>query len=158
MFPPIGAEITENVTTTLPEIEARIIEALTFQMAANLEREQSVIQAKLSGEVLKVRSGKLLGSVRIDAPTVSPGLIEGGVQAGADAPEGVFQEYGTQGPYVIEARVAKALAFEVGGQTVFAKHVVHPGLPARSFMQSTADELRDEEQESYQAAVARALA
>ena len=39
-----------------------------------------------------------------------------------------FLEYGTK-PHSIEATNAKALAFKVGGKTVFAKRVQHPGIP-----------------------------
>lgn len=158
MMPPISAEVSETVTTAMPQITAAVLEALVSTMEANLAREQAVVERKLSGEVLQSRSGRLLGSVRIDPPSLDGDILTGALEAGQGAPEGWFNEFGTRGPYVIEARVAKALAFEVGGETVFAKHVVHPGLPARSFMGSTAEELRQQEANDYQAAVAAALA
>ena len=159
MMPAVSAEISETITTNLPQIGARVLEALTGAMSANMAREEGVIQGKLSGEVLKIGSGRLLGTVAVNPPAVTGDLIEGSVQAGGpEAPWGVFQEYGTDGPYTIEAKVAKVLAFEVGGETVFARRVTHPGLIERSFMRSTQDELREQEAEDYQAAVAAALA
>jgi hypothetical protein len=156
---PMSAEVTETVTTTMPAISARVVAALTAAMTANLTREEAEIQRKLSGEVLQVRSGNLLGTVQVNPPELDGDILDGSVQAGGpDAPWGVWQEYGTAGPYTIEASAAKALAFEVGGETVFAKSVTHPGLEERSFMRSTADDLRDQEYEDYQAAVAEALA
>ena len=135
------------------------MEALTGAMQEVLEGEQTVVQRKLSGEVLNARTGRLLGSVAINPPEATGDLIEGSLQAGGpEAPWGVFQEYGTKGPYAIEAKIARVLAFEVGGETVFAKRVTHPGLIERSFMRSTADELKASETEKYQAAVAAALA
>lgn len=45
------------------------------------------------------------------------------------APQGVWTDQGTQGPYVIRARNAKALRFVGrGGQVVFRRSVVHPGI------------------------------
>lgn len=140
-------------------VGARVVAALTAAMNASLTREEAEIQRKLSGEVLQVRSGKLLGTVLVNPAELSGELMDGSVQAGGpDVPWGVFQEYGTAGPYTIEASAAKALAFEMGGETVFAKSATHPGLEERSFMRSTADDLRDQEYEDYQAAVAAALA
>jgi len=50
----------------------------------------------------------------------------------------VYQNFGTEGPYVIEADEADALKFEVDGETVFAKAVLHPGVPATWYMTDAA--------------------
>jgi len=50
----------------------------------------------------------------------------------------VYQNFGTEGPYVIEADEAEALRFEVGGETVFAQAVLHPGVPATYYMTDAA--------------------
>ncbi|PJH69208.1 hypothetical protein CVR96_27540 [Salmonella enterica subsp. enterica serovar Typhimurium] len=42
-------------------------------------------------------------------------------------------EYGTK-PHKISAKTANALKFEVGGNTVFAKSVMHPGTKPMPFM------------------------
>lgn len=110
MFPAVEAEVTETVTANQPQIDARVLAALTNAMEDVMEGEQAVVQRKLSGEVLKVRTGRLLGSVRINPPAIEGETLTGSVEAGRDAPEGVFQEFGTHGPYVIEARVARVLA------------------------------------------------
>lgn len=49
------------------------------------------------------------------------------VSIGPEAYYGGYVEDGTQGPYVIKPLIANVLAFQVNGQTVFAKKVVHPG-------------------------------
>jgi len=51
-----------------------------------------------------------------------------------------FLEEGTQGPYKIEAKNAKALKFTIGTKTIFAKWVMHPGIIARRFIQKVMDD------------------
>lgn len=51
--------------------------------------------------------------------------------------------YGTK-PHVIYPRNAQALKFEIGGVTVFAKYVFHPGTRAYGFMERTASRLQTE--------------
>lgn len=46
----------------------------------------------------------------------------------ATKPYSVFMEFGEK-PHTIQANNAKALAFKINGQTVFAKSVQHPGIP-----------------------------
>lgn len=46
--------------------------------------------------------------------------------------------YGTEGPYVIEADEAEALRFEVDGETVFAESVIHPGIGATYYLTDSA--------------------
>lgn len=52
-----------------------------------------------------------------------------------------YQEVGTEGPYTIRARNAKALKFAVGDKTVFAKQVTHPGLDAKRYMRRAGEEI-----------------
>jgi hypothetical protein len=72
---------------------------------------------------------------------------ETSVSAGIDtaaAPYAAIQECGgTTRAHVIEAINAAALRFEIGGRTVFAKRVMHPGsvIPARSFLAAALAEL-----------------
>lgn len=55
---------------------------------------------------------------------------------------GVYQEFGTRGPYVIKPRKPDGrLVFQVNGTTVFAKQVTHPGLHARPYMRPAAQDV-----------------
>jgi len=49
---------------------------------------------------------------------------------------GLFMEEGTS-PYVIKPRNKKALRFTVGGQTIFATQVNHPGIKPRPIVEPT---------------------
>lgn len=123
----------------------RIIAALIARTQAIDEALQAKIAGeKLSGQLLQQRTGKLIGSVRT-IPVVNTGAeIIGGVQAGGGpAYYAKFQNYGTAGPYEIKPLDPKGvLAFRLDGKMRFAKRVMHPGLPARNFMESSLEESR----------------
>jgi len=110
--------------------------------ASNQFRDR--VEEKLSGEVLERRSGKLADSVNI-IPAVQDGTaIVGGVTAaGGEAFYGIFQELGVEHPWEIMVVDMKALHFLAEGKSIFSRHARHPGLPARSYMESTAEEEHD---------------
>ncbi len=78
-------------------------------------------------------SGEVLNRQVTDTP-VAVGASVGFNKA--TAPYGVYHEFGVPHEWVITAKKAKALRFQVGGQFVFRKSVVHPPLPERSFLRS----------------------
>lgn len=104
---------------------------------------QRYVQAsKLSGQVLRVRTGALRRSIQSDA-SQSGSEVVGRVFSTGDVKYAGIHEYGGRTKaHIIEPRKAKALAFMVGGRAVFARRVNHPGstMPERSFLRSS---LRD---------------
>ncbi|MGA7887723.1 MAG: hypothetical protein WCA44_18460, partial [Acidobacteriaceae bacterium] len=71
-----------------------------------------------------------------------------------------IHEYGGQTrAHVIEAKNAKALAFQVGGQTIIRRRVQHPGskMPERSFLRSSLRDSRDRIVAAIQAAVTEGI-
>lgn len=114
------------------------------------------VRSKLSGEVLQVRSGKLLGTVETIAAAIENDILTGYVTVGGpDAPYATVQEYGGRDYYEIAPVNKQALAFpgnpELGltskaqlADMVIVKRVNHPPLAERSFARSTVDEMRDE--------------
>lgn len=104
---------------------------------AMLGLSRYVKESKLSGQVLNVRSGNLRRSItyRIsDDATSVTGIT------GTNSEYGHIHEYGGKTPpHIIRPKTAKALMFQIGGQTVFAKEVHHPGskMPMRSFLRSS---------------------
>jgi phage gpG-like protein len=72
-------------------------------------------------------------------------IFGGTVRIRSDSPIAGFHEFGTKGPYNIPRNppmpAGKYLAFMTTGGMVFAKQVVHPGLPKRPML-PTVDQLR----------------
>ena len=94
-----------------------------------------------------VDTGNLKGSI---TTVIAGDGMSAEVTANADYAAHV--EYGTR-PHVIRPRNASMLAFKVGGVTVFAKEVDHPGTAAQPFMTPAAEEVRP----SFVAAVKQAV-
>src|SRR5262249_871008 len=124
--------------------------------AAELEMR---IQQKLTCEVLQVHSGALAASVFSSIGSDDSGttisVSSTGVRYAA------IQEFGGKtAAHEIIATNAKALAFRVGGDLVFAKRVQHPGsnIPARSYLGSSLAEMRDEIELGFKQAILEALA
>jgi hypothetical protein len=78
-----------------------------------------------SGDVLQVRSGKFVASIRATT-SVTNRRVTGRISSAAEQ-AGIFEFGGKTKPHEISAQNAKALAFALGGSTVFAAHVNNPG-------------------------------
>lgn len=103
-----------------------------------------IVADKLQGQVLKHRSGKLSASIRlIPASVQSTTLFAEVLGGGGPAWYGAIHEYGGDRAYTIVPTNRKALRFVIGGRVIFAKRVLHPPLPMRSFMRSSLDDQRE---------------
>ena len=78
-----------------------------------------------------VRTGRLRGSIRAEEPRIFS--LRGSVKVGSDLEYAAFVNDGTR-PHIIRPRRAQVLRFTVGGRTVFAKVVHHPGTRPRPFL------------------------
>ena len=100
------------------------------------------VRAKLSGAVLRVRSGTLRASMR-SAVAESTGGLEARVYSDGLVPYARIHEYGGRiaVPGIVP-RNAKALAFAYGGRLVFAERVCAHAvtIPERSTMRSSLEE------------------
>ncbi len=79
------------------------------------------------------RSGDLTRSIEAQPVTGAFYAHNQGADVSADAGHAKFVHGGTK-PHVIRARKAKALRFQAGGKTVFARSVNHPGTEPEPFL------------------------
>jgi len=137
----------EALESRLKNLGSQLTEALTVKTNALLVQLQTKIVTKLSGQVLKVKTGALRSSVAVQNATEAGGIISGSVgipQGGTTYTYGRAHELGFSSPYQITAVRAKALAFQLStkakARTVFAQHVTHPPIPPTPFVSSTFEE------------------
>jgi len=74
-------------------------------------------------QFIPVRTGRLLETVEMEK--ISPVYIIV-TSGGSEAPYAPFVAFGTR-PHIILPREASALRFEIDGEVIFAKRVMHPG-------------------------------
>lgn len=99
--------------------------------AAIISLESSIKKDYLSGQLANAITGNLRRSVFSRMVDDRNGLV--GV--GAEAPYAIFVNDGTR-PHIIEARNAKALRFEMGGNVLYRRMVNHPGTKPTLFMET----------------------
>lgn len=117
-------------------------EALFVKLGQLNEQTADLIRANLSGEVLNVKSGILLGTVLARGPFHTSEVIDALVTAGGDeAPYGIVHEEGGAGYYIIMPVNRMALMFEMNGKNVFAMRVNHPPAVARHWFSGATDQM-----------------
>ncbi len=139
----------------------KIIDALSKAIArAGYNLERVVKQDKLSGQVLKVRTGNLRRSIHTELEGL--GTINARATVGTNVVYArIHEEGGTIPAHIVEARNGKALKFTPsGGATMFRRRVQIPDvvLPARSFLRSALEELRPSIILDIEQAIAKAVA
>lgn len=147
-----AAQIAEAFARLPTRVESALVRKMGELESELIDR----VRQKLSGEVLNVRSGALRDSIRGNRST---GLIV--VVGSFGNPYAAIQEFGgTTSAHEIFPSKASVLAFAAGdGHEVFARIVRHPGsrIPARSYLQSSLDEMEPRIQRGLTDAVEQAL-
>ena len=141
------SELIARLSAMPGGLQQGIARAVT-RLALELQR---LVQQKLSGPVLKVRTGVLRSSINYQVTQTATGAT---ATVGTNVKYGRFHEFGVPHSWEIRPRSARALAFEVGGQTIFSMHVTHPPLPERSFLRSSLREMTPHVNAELEAAVA----
>lgn len=141
----VKVDLVDSATVRLRSIPEDMRRRLRVAIVRDGKELARRVRGKLSGTVLKVRSGRLLNSIKSEmvenANTIYGRIYSTGV------PYAAIHEHGGQTrPHVIVPRNAMALHFIVGGQSVFAMRVNHPGskIPKRSYMAASFAEMREE--------------
>jgi hypothetical protein len=127
-----GERLVEGLKTK-PVTILNVLSSKLTQLMFQLQRY--IVTQKLSGQILKRRTGILAGSVRAIPATLEGTKIVAAVEAGGGpAFYGAVHEHGGTHAYPIVAVRARALAFMMDGKKVFAKSVMHPAAQMRAFM------------------------
>jgi phage gpG-like protein len=131
----------------LDSLPANVIAAIAAKSAALAEAlADKVKNEKLSGAVLKPVTGALRDSIVAEVDVIDKSVFAA-VSSAGDIKYAAIHEFGGKTPaHEIIPVKAKALAFMIGGTTVFAKRVMHPGsnIPERSYLRSSLAEMKDE--------------
>lgn len=140
----VTVELVDRATVHLKALPEETRQRLRVVIVRDTRELAALVRGKLSGGVLKVRSGKLLNSIRSEL-VENANAIYGRVYS-TGVPYAAIHEYGGQTkPHDIYPRNVKALHWMAsGGGDVFAAVVHHPGskIPKRSYMRSSLAELR----------------
>ena len=152
-----GADETLARLTAAPAAIQAALRAKAADLAERLRRH--VVDDKLSGQVLQARSGALRDSIAAEVSAEGDGFTATVFSTG-DVKYAAIQEYGGKTPaHLIVPSKAKALAFTIGGGTVFASRVNHPGsqIPARSYLRSALADMAGDITGELKAAAVSAL-
>lgn len=135
----------QNLVGSFEEKQGELLSSLTVKMNDLAVQFAARVSEKLSGDLLEVRSGKLLKSVQVTPAAISEGMIGAAVSAGGPtAPYGIVQEVGVEHAWNIMPVDKKSLRFMLGGQEVFAMLSRHKPLPGKHFMELTAEEMQEQ--------------
>ncbi len=143
----VGApEAAAGITGGVARMQIAAVKQMGIEM---LGLRNWVVTEHLNGPTgattLQQRSGNLARSVsnEVDEDSTSvTGLVGIPAASTAQAYARILHEGGTTRAHVIEALNAKALAFTMGGQTIFRRKVNHPGsnFPPRPYLKSALEE------------------
>lgn len=139
----ITVELVDNATVRLGRLTEDMRRRLRVTIVRDGKELASRVRGKLSGGVLKVRSGRLLNSIRSEM-VENTAEIYGRVFS-LGVPYAAIQERGGQTrPHVIRPKNVQALHFMVAGASVFAMRVNHPGskISAKNYLRGSLAEMR----------------
>lgn len=139
----------------VPVLMAAIGDKLTLSM---LQLQRHIVTEKLSGQMLKPRSGRLIESVQPIPTVVAETVASAGVTAGGgQAFYAAYQELGGARAYQIVPVTKRALAFDWLGKHWIRQRVYRKPLPPRPFMASSLEEMIPAIVANIEAGVAEAL-
>jgi hypothetical protein len=153
-----GAEALQARLDDLPLAVQAAVRAKAADLAERLRAH--VVDDKLSGQVLRSKTGALAGSIGAEV-AVEGDQVRARVFSAGDLKYARIQEYGGVTPaHQIVPSKARALAFIAGGAQVFARRVQHPGsvIPERSYLRSSLADMAGQITAELKAAVVNSLA
>lgn len=153
----VTVEGDQEVRSRFAGLPAEIMDGIRDELEKQLVLlQRHIVEDKLSGQVLNVQTGALRRSIQIEPVQVSGYTARGAVYSSGDVKYAAIHEFGGRTPpHDIYPKQAQALAFAMGGETIFAKVVHHPGsqMPERSYMRTALAERRDDIAEGLRDAI-----
>jgi phage gpG-like protein len=134
----IGGDELAARLAALPGVVTQALAQTVAELSAEL---RDVVERKLSGEVLRQRTGRLAASVAVDLHQDGNAVA---ATLSSDVEYAAIHEYGGAIPaHEVLPRSARALAFPWKGRQRFFKRVEIPTvtMPQRSFLQSALAEM-----------------
>jgi len=150
-----GEQLLERLRTLPDAVNSGLARSIT-QLGIDLQR--NVQQDKLSGQVLRSRSGLLKSSIdlRVDQ---SGGAITASVFT--DSPYAAVQEYGFAGTVSVRTslrRIREAFGRPIAEKTISVRaYDRHMDLPERSFLRSALEDMAPAVRAGVRAALAEAV-
>lgn len=137
----------------LEEMPEEVRDALIVAVTLAAGELEGAAQSKASGDLLQVRTGKFVRSIKAGVRT-GKNSVTGRVYSN-DVRAHLFEFGGTTPPHEIAPKNAKALLLQMRGGTVFATSVHHPGsrYEARNIIHSAFDEMKSAIVEDLERAV-----
>lgn len=151
--------LRNDASAALAGMPARVRVALSDKANALAVELEARIRDKLTGGVLKERSGALARSIVATIADASEN-ISVSVAASGDVKYAAIHEFGGAIPaHEIVPDKAKTLAFLIGGKRVFAERVNLPAvtMPERSYLRSSLDKMADVIRQEFVEAVTEAI-
>ncbi len=145
----------DKLGARLDGLPPAVLAAIAAKSAALADQLLGLVRQKLSGEVLKSRTGALAASIGVEGPDIVGDTVVTTVFSAGDLKYAAIQEYGgVTAPHQILPSRAKALAFLAGGEQVFARVVHHPGsrIPERSYLRASLAQMADQIEADMKAA------
>lgn len=138
----ITVTLVDNATVRLKALPEESRRRLRVVIVRDGKELAARVRGKLSGGVLKVRSGRLLNSIRSEM-VENTKEIYGRVFSRGVPYAGILERGGQTKPHIIRPRNVRALHFMVAGAGVFAMKVNHPGskIPAFSYLRLSLAEM-----------------
>ena len=150
------ARISQKIRSIYPETMKAAYVSMTRLV---LELSNKIKFEKLSGQVLKTRTGTLRRSIRPLPVKNNDSVLIGEVVTNLEYAR-IHEFSGKTKPHEIFPKKGRALAFMMGGKQVIVKSVKHPGsvIPERSFMRTALNEMTPQIREVFENAAGEVVA
>jgi len=131
-----GAEVLKKIDQIEPQIRKSLLATITI---LSFQLQAKVVSEKLSGQVLKTRTGTLRRSIATNVTNLS-GSMTGRV--GTNVDYGLIHEYGFKGNVTVDGHLRQIKKAWGRSITYVRTHQRKANYPVRSFLRSALREMK----------------